>query len=360
MECWVAQLIGSACGDAALLSMESGCGTIFDFVHSDDVANITTTFNLLRAGNRSLVTVFRMNRQDGFWVQLQWSRLHGVGEEKGWVGVVHPLQGGDSEDLAIARHAADAANQQSHALTMSHSDLAAFASAASHDLRAPLRAIHGFCEIVCEDYDDALDETGNDYLQRIASVARRFEKTIDGVTHYLWLDGDGCSFRLVDLNKILQEVAELHQCVEATIPGTVTAQCLPTVHGDPIQLKMLVEELVANGLVHNQAEVPAVTVLQSVMDPENDRVVDARRVVIVVSDNGQGVQAKDRQAIFSPFRKMASVGDASGLGLGLAMARRIVQRHGGDLRCLGGNNGGCRFVFDLQVVPSSERVSFAG
>lgn len=221
-------------------------------------------------------------------------------------------------------------------------------------MRAPLRAINGFAEIVCQDYADALDETGNDHLQRIRTAARRLSRTIDGVTDYLRLIGDGGIFRSVDLNGIVHEVAEVHQADDATVPGMVNAQNLPTVHGDPIQLMLLVQELVVNGLVHNQSKLPAVMVFQKVTDAETDRAANDQRVLIVLSDNGSGVPAKDREAVFSPFRKLVSVGDASGLGLGLAMATRIVQRHGGALRCLRGDDGGCQVVFDLQVVPSQK------
>ena len=348
------ELVSSVCGDAALGAMESGDSLLFDLVHAEDVADIMETFDLLRAGRRSGTTVFRIQGREQCSVEMRWSRLHDVGDGKTWLGVGKLPGTGKRAASNRAADSLDAVTHQSVSTGMTSIELAAFATAASHDLRAPLRAIHGFSEIVCEDYADAIDGTGKDYLQRIASAARRLSRTIDGVTKYLRLDGDGGSFRSVDLNDVLLEVAELHQSDNAAVSGTVSAQCLPTVHGDPIQLRLLVQELVANGLVHNQSQIPAVAVIQQIADSEHDCVVSAGRVLIVVSDNGVGVPVKDREAIFSPFRKLASGGDVSGLGLGLGLglARRIVERHGGVLRCLEGDGGGSQFVFDLQLVPS--------
>lgn len=350
------ELVGLLGGNATLVSMDSGGSNIFDIVHSDDVANFTASFSSLRAGTRSVTTVFRVQGNKDICVEMQWSRLQHAGEGKTLIGVGYRRLAQEPCASAIAGNSADARarNHPTHVYAMSNNELAEFARTASHDLRAPLRAINGFAEIVCQDYADALDETGNDYLQRIRTAARRLSRTIDGVTDYLRLGGDGGSFRSVDLNGIVHDVAEVHQADDPTVPGMVNAQNLPTVHGDPIQLKLLVQELVANGLVHNQSKIPAVTVFQKLTDAETDRAVNDQRVLIVVSDNGCGIPAKDREAVFSPFRKLVSVGHASGLGLGLAMAKRIVQRHGGALRCLRGDDGGCQFVFDLQVVPSQK------
>ena len=349
-----AELVDSVCGVHALVAMESGDSILFDLVHSDDVVKLIAKLELVRAESNAITTVFRVHGRDDVSVEMRWSRLHHAGDGKTWVGVGNALRVGRTTASALVAGSAETLNRHAHAAAMNSMELAAFASAASHDLRAPLRAIHGFSEIVCEDYADALDGTGNDYLQRIVFAARRLSRTIDGVTDYLRLDGEGRSFGTVDLNPILQEVAEVHQSDDAPVPGTVSCECLPLVLGDSIQLRMLLQELVTNGLVHNQAKMPAVSVTQKLPEAEHDRVVNAGRVSILVSDNGVGVRAKDREAIFSPFRKMAPVDIGSGMGLGLAIARRIAQRHGGELQCLGGEGAGCQFVFDLQVVSTQE------
>ena len=343
------ELVRLISGEAATALMESSGLSMIDLIHADDVPEFTASLGLIQGCNRPVLTVFRLKASQRLSVRMWWSRLQSEGETEAWVGVGRLQQEGQ---VTKSDAAMDSVFMVDHAISrysLGGDELARFASAASHDLRAPLRAIHGFSEIVREDYADVLDGTGNDYLKRISNASQKLNKMIDGVTRFLRLDGDGSCFDAVDLNELVREVAAIHASEDAVVPGAVKLKPLPVVHGDPLQLMVLVQELVKNGLVHNQAKTPVVTVARHEPDANCESVPVNQRVAIVVSDNGVGVPTKYHDVIFSPFRKLSPVSDASGLGLGLSLAKRIVEGHGGKLRCLSGEKGGCHFVFDLQL-----------
>lgn len=336
--------------DRKILPLQAGVSSFLDCVNSLDVEKLATAFNSLRTGNQNVDTEFRVGVEQDCLIKMQWSCIADQDGRKSWLGLgckARVEQDAPTPQVAASKRF-QAVVEGAGTRSLDDAELAAFASLARHDLRAPLRALCGFSDILAEDYADVLDESGTDYLNRIVVAAERLGRTIDGVTEYLRLAQDSCCFQTVDLNQIVREVSELRSTDRCGVLGTVTAQSLPVVQGDPKQLWMLIRELIGNGFQHNTAEVPVVTVKWKALDREPGSALHSQRVAIWISDNGAGVSAKYREDIFAAFRKLMPTGETSGLGLGLAMAKRIVKRHGGHLRCEGTSDEKCAFVFDLQ------------
>jgi signal transduction histidine kinase len=352
------QLLISASTHAMLQAGDLEGDRFLDWVQLEDKSTVAEAFEQLHAGRQAISTEFRLRGECTDLVTLHWTRLVAAEEQVSWIGtgyLRHDSQVDATQDAGNlnatppdgATH--DAILPGSDHYILDSAELAAFASRASHDIRAPLRAIHGLSQILREDYAHAIDENGRDYLERVVTAAQRLSNTVDGVTEYLRLAGYGCRFRNVDLNQIMLEIAAEYQADDATVCGEVVSECLPVVHGDPVQLRRLLHELVRNGIVHNASDVPLVDVTVDQEEFRSELAVDASRVVICVSDNGAGIQDHHREEIFAAFRRLKPIGNASGLGLGLATSMRIVRRHGGTLRCRGSHNAGSQFVFDLPL-----------
>ena len=352
------QLLNSASSHSMRQACDLEGDRFLDWVQLEDKPAVAEVFEQLEAGTQDMCSEFRLRGDGRELVKLKWTRLDAATDDETWIGIGHLKRGSrvDTCQQTTHLHATnldpaprDAKMSGAGNYKLDSVELAAFASRASHDIRAPLRAIHGLSKILHEDYADAIDEEGRDYLERVATAAQRLGKTVDGITEYLRLAGYGCSFRAVDLNEIIRVVAEDHQLDDAAASGKVVTESLPVVHGDPVQLLRLFHELVGNGIVHNSSTSPVVEVGVDHKEFRSELAVDSTRVVIGVSDNGSGVPEQHREEIFAAFRRLKPVGDASGLGLGLATSLRIVRRHGGNLRCLERQGSGSQFVFDLPL-----------
>jgi len=372
------QLLNSISPQAMIHAGDPPGERFLDWVHPEDRSAVREVFEQLEAGSQEMTSEFRLRGDCAERIIiLHWTCWLAAKDVAGkdvaakdqvsWIGtgrLSHASGESSCQNAWASREMQDdaapwsATRQREGNYNLGSAELAAFASRASHDIRAPLRAIHGLSQILCEDYANSIDDSGRDYLKRVATAARRLGITVDGVTEYLRLAGYGASFRTVNLNEMMLEVAAEYRASDSDVCGKVVSECLPEVHGDPVQLLRLFHELVSNGIVHNSSNEPEVQVAVYQEEDRSEHAVGPNRVVICVSDNGGGVQEQHREEIFAAFRRLNPTGNANGVGLGLATATRIVQRHGGGLRCLGDKSEGCRFVFDLPLVREhSETVS---
>ena len=350
----------SSCSPTASVPVEKMMGSDFmQWVHEEDHSHVSEVLDLSDADDRPRSIQFRLAGETSERVFMVWYRVCDPQGNASIIGLGHSVpcdftrnaeqEASSPVSITSSENVAKDDNKNGQYL-LDSAELASFAGRANHDLRAPLRAISGLSQILVEDHKDQLDENGVDYLQRIAAAAKRVANTVDGVTDYLRLAGYGCSFQNVDLNQSVDEIVEFHGSHEAGWRGEVLSETLPLVHGDPAQLRTLLQELVGNGICHNDAANPSVRLVVDPIGLRDALQYSSSRVVIGVVDNGVGVDEQYRNDIFSAFRKLSPIGEESGLGLGLAIALRIVRRHGGDLRCYGHEDGGSCFVFDLPVA----------
>jgi light-regulated signal transduction histidine kinase (bacteriophytochrome) len=213
----------------------------------------------------------------------------------------------------------------------------------SHDLRAPIRVVEGFTRIVKEDYAHVLGDIGHDHLDRVLGAAGRMNHMIDALLALSRLASQPINRVPVDLSELAAYVvADLRQLrpeheVEVEIePGMMAL-------GDPTLLRVVLENLLGNAWKYTgNARRPQVAFARAPYDSET----------YVVRDNGAGFDMRYADRLFGVFQRLHSASEFPGTGVGLASVRRIVRRHGGEIRADGEPDRGASFHFSLPVATA--------
>lgn len=218
-------------------------------------------------------------------------------------------------------------------------DRAAIVYTVSHDLRAPIRVIEGFTRIVREDYGHLLDRVGNDHLERVLGAATRMNGMIDSLLALSRLSTQPIELVPVDLSAMAEQVvAELRQQAperqaEIRIAPGMTAR------GDPVLLRTVLDNLLGNAWKYASR--------REVTQIEFSAVTSAGRTEFCIRDNGAGFDMRFASKLFGAFQRLHGATEFPGTGVGLASVRRIIRRHGGDIRAEAAVNEGARFYFTL-------------
>ncbi len=226
-------------------------------------------------------------------------------------------------------------------LEHSNRELEAFASAASHDLQEPLRKIRGFGDTLATGYAAVLDGRGLDYLSRMQSAANRMQKLIDSLLNYSRVTTRAKPFTPVDLGRVVQEVlSDLEFNIQKN-GGKVDVGPLPTIEADTTQMRQVFQNLIGNALkFHRPGESPVVEV--------GSRAGEPGFYDILVKDNGIGFDARHLERIFLPFERLHGRSSMyEGTGIGLAICRKIVERHGGTITAESTPGKGATFILSL-------------
>lgn len=229
-------------------------------------------------------------------------------------------------------------------LARSNDDLAQFAYLASHDLAEPLRAISGPISLVAKRYRGQLDPDTDRFIDFAVDGCDRMQQLIDGLLAYSRvgrIEGDATA---TDCNDLVADVlADLGPTIEEA-GAVITSAELPTVMAEPNQLTQVFRNLVSNALKF----APSGTA--PVIDIAAGRADAQWR--FTVTDNGIGIDPQHRERIFGMFKRLHGRDEYPGTGLGLAMAKKIVERHGGSIGVEDSPNGpGSRFWFTVTAVP---------
>ena len=224
------------------------------------------------------------------------------------------------------------------ALERSNADLERFAYVASHDLRAPLRVISGFVELLDRRYSEQLAGDGREFIQMTVSGVQRMERLIDDLLAF-------SRVRLAEDRFVSVDCGESVRDVITTLAGTieskqaqVTVSALPTVRGEPSQITQLFQNLVDNAVKFSNSETPVVDISATHAD-EMWR--------FEVRDNGIGIDPENRERVFQMFQRLHTDDEFPGTGIGLAICKRIVEHHGGTLDAEAAPGGGTIMVFTL-------------
>ena len=219
-----------------------------------------------------------------------------------------------------------------------------FAHGISHDLRAPLRSIETFSGMLARHAGDSLDATGQDYLHRIRDAASRMGGLIEALLAYAGLDRSELQPTRVDLGMFVHlALAELQEAApDPATPRVVRAAVATDLHviGDERQLRMLVAELVRNSWNFSTGDL--------VLDVSGEHQGD--RVRILFRDQGTGFDMQYAPKLFEAFQRLHGPGEGAGNGMGLAIARRIVERHGGRIDAESRPGRGAIFIIDLPAA----------
>ncbi len=245
-------------------------------------------------------------------------------------------------------------------LEQSNRDLGDFAYVTSHDLQEPLRKIQTFGDRLTAKYADGLDDRGRDYLARMISAATRMRGLIEALLRFSRVSSRRQTFSEVDLGKAVQEaLSNLEDRIERS-GGSVTVSDLPRVEGDPHQLVQLMQNLIGNALKFQRPGVPPSIRIdhRAVPGPKpvgKRRSKFSKRCEIRVEDNGIGLDEAYAEQIFKPFHRLHGRGEYEGAGMGLAICRKIVERHGGEIRVESAEGQGSMFLVSLPFRHPADR-----
>lgn len=233
-------------------------------------------------------------------------------------------------------------------LERSNQDLKDFAFIASHDLQDPLRKIQAFGDRVREKYDPVLDREGKEYLERMNSSASRMQSMIQDLLAYSRVTTQAKPFMPVSLKKLAEEViSDLEMRIERS-GGQVELGDLPVIEGDPVQIRQLLQNLIGNGLkFHHPGASPLVRVSGGPVPLSRSPLIQV--VQIEVSDNGIGFDERYLERIFQPFQRLVGKSQYEGSGIGLAICRKIVERHNGSITAKSSPGQGTTFIVTLPV-----------
>jgi light-regulated signal transduction histidine kinase (bacteriophytochrome) len=214
--------------------------------------------------------------------------------------------------------------QQRHDLERKNQEIEAFAYALAHDLRAPIRAISSFGQIVAQEYHEALDDEGRRYVDIIVRSSLQMDRLINELLSYTRIEHRSIRLRSVALDVLLSQVVNnLGERIAALQAIITIAAGLPSVEGDATLLTQIFTNLIDNALTYRRADVPVRIEVAWHKEVDN--------AIIYITDNGIGIAAKHYDKIFNIFQRLHSDEEYPGTGIGLAIVKKATELMGGQI-----------------------------
>lgn len=237
-------------------------------------------------------------------------------------------------------------------LQRSNEDLQQFAHVASHDLKEPVRKVRTFNNRLIEEFGHILPDKAKGYVNKIENAAVRMYSMIDGVLLYSSLTAMQQDLEKVDLNEIIHQLEEDFEVLINQKGATIQHEVLPTIECSSILIYQLFYNLVNNSLKFAKADVPpSVLITSETINQELGKEGDHKEYVkITLRDNGIGFDDTEKEEIFKTFTRLNPKDKYEGTGLGLALCKKIVERHGGTIKASGKVNEGASFEIVLPVT----------
>ncbi len=233
--------------------------------------------------------------------------------------------------------------RKSDALALSNADLQQFAYVASHDLQEPLRSVVSYLQLLERRYRGHIDAEADEFIGFAVDGAKRMGTLIQDLLQYSRVDAQGQGLAVVDCGKVLRSaLADLHQLLE-TVGARVEVGELPRVLGDEPQLVSVFENLIGNAIKYRHHDRPPVIRIHAEPGEQG-------QWLFTVRDNGIGIAPEYRERIFKIFQRLHAQSDYPGTGIGLALVRRIITRHGGAIWVEPHEGEGSTFRFTLSAA----------
>jgi signal transduction histidine kinase len=245
-----------------------------------------------------------------------------------------------AERLAERDRAQQALARQATELERSNAELEQFAHVVSHDLQEPLHTLTGFLDFLADEYRDQLDENGQLYIDKARGGAERMRELVRDLLEYAQVSTTGQPFEPVDCNEVVREALDELGGVITDSGAELIVDTLPTVPGDPFQLRQLFANLFDNAVKFRGDEAPQVKVTAEQGDGE---------WLFAVHDNGIGIDPRYAIHVFTIFQRLHGRDDYGGTGVGLAICKKIVERHGGRIWLDSDAGKGCTVHFTLPA-----------
>jgi|GEM_PF-2533823 len=321
------------------------------FYTHEQRAEGTTDLRDCAAQERCELEAWRV-RHDGsrFWAHIVTCAVRDdAGQIAGYATIVR--------DLTEARHADQLRAKYARALEHSNRELEGFASVASHDLQEPLRKILAFGDRLRSRCGSAMDEKGRQDMDRISDATRRMQQLIDDLLTYSRVAGRDEPPGLVDLNQIARGVvSDLEQVIDKA-NALVLVDDLPTLRADSTQMRQLFQNLIGNAIKFQPKEARQARPLIKISCTPHEETSAIRGLVsacwqLRFEDNGIGFEEQHRERIFGMLQRLHGRGVYEGTGIGLAICRKIVERHGGTIVAESVPLQGTTFIVSIPTEQS--------
>ncbi len=292
-------------------------------------------------------------RKDGTTFEVEVSVQHqsdGGGQLVAFLRDITERKAAEAEVLRLNAELERRVIERTEELEAANQELRSFTYSVSHDLRAPLRAVAGFAEILNRRYRDRLDETGAHYLETVVTSSVHMGVLIDELLAYSRLGQGSIRVEPVALAPIVDHMRTVFGSRMDEVGAALTvAKSLATPVGDPLLLEQILLNLVDNALTYRRPDVPPVVTLSAVRR--------GRTVTVSVADNGIGIAPEYQESIFEVFSRLHSEGEYPGTGIGLATVRKAARLMGSDVTVESVEGQGSTFSLVLRLADAEARAS---
>jgi light-regulated signal transduction histidine kinase (bacteriophytochrome) len=289
-------------------------------------------------------------RKDGsrFWAEVVVTALRDdEGKLRGFAKVTRDFSARKKSEDAV-REAGIKLRSYATRLERSNRELETFASVASHDLQEPLRKIRAFGDRLASKYGAQLKPEARDYLERMCGAAARMQALIENLLTLSRVTTKAQPFVAVDLGSVARDVLSDLESRIAQTGGRVEVGELPSLVADATQMHQLFQNLLVNAMKFHRAGVPPVVQVSARALP------DSERFELEVKDNGIGFEPQYAERIFGMFQRLHGRSEFEGTGIGLAICRKIVERHDGTVVASGVPGEGALFTVTLPYRQAPE------
>ncbi|MDJ1502112.1 ATP-binding protein [Xanthocytophaga agilis] len=324
-------------------------------VHTEDLSRTESLWNAASRTGENFQCEHRIQLKDGTY---RWHLSRGIpqrnqeGEVIKWFGT--------TTDIHIAREQASILEaevkkrtlelqQLNLSLHKSNEDLQQFAHVASHDLKEPVRKIKTFTGRLQDEYSHTIPEQGKAFLEKIQTATNRMVSMVDGVLAYSKLNANEQPIEAIDLNQTLINIVTDLELLIQQKDAVITWDLLPVIQGAPVLIYQLFYNLINNSLKFSKKDQKPVISITSSFETTNGDFVR-----IQVADNGIGFTDDNAEKIFNTFTRLNSKDEYEGTGLGLALCKKIVERHQGSIFAISQKDQGATFIISLPVTQSQE------
>ncbi len=326
----------------------SGDQSWSDVVHPEDQKDALARWHLAIETRAGYEIEYRLKRKEGdyrWYLRRALPVLDADGKVTRWLGTC--------TDIDQRKKSEDQLRSSARLLSQSNRELEEFASVASHDLQEPLRKIHSFVDCLRDEQSSTLNADGLEYLRRIQSAAVRMTTLVADLLEFSRVASKGKPLVPVNLNDVVAGVvSDLEARIERT-GARVEIAYLPTVASDQVQMRQLLQNLLGNALKFHRADAaPVVRVSAELIEglDAEGRPQPNGACRISVADNGIGFDEKYLDRVFTIFQRLHGRGVYEGTGIGLAVCRRIVERHGGTITARSKPGEGSTFCFTMPIA----------
>jgi hypothetical protein len=311
--------------------------------HPDDVA-IRDQAIAESAITSHLHYEIRLIQKDGsiHWIRTKGKMLYDADNKpKTLLGITQDITAEKQFTEALTRQV----NERTAELKRSNEDLLHFAHVASHDLKEPVRKIRIFSNMIDEEFGALLPDIGRNYLGKVHKATDRMFSMIEGVLSYSALNSSEQPIAQIDLNSVVDDIKNDLEVMIHLKKASMEAGLLPVIEGAPILIYQLFYNLVNNALKFSKEHEPLLLKISSAQE----RLGGRNFVRVMVADNGIGIEQEYAEQIFNPFTRLNAKDLYEGTGLGLALCKKIVERHHGSISATGIKNQGTIFTVLLPL-----------